>query len=234
MSLIEDALKRAQEEVARQDEAQRRGKRPWIAPAPKNTTRHLGAAAGIAAIAVAAAAGTTFWILRHRTAAPAAAKSGPAAAAASPVLSAPAERAPAPLPPVREAVEVPPPAGTAKPVPEKVETPAAAPPAPKTVPTPERTSPSPAPPPAAAPPEAARPAAPPLRDGRSFVRVVALPSGEKIELEGIVYSDTNPVAVIGGRVLSPGAYVGDFRIANIEESRVTLTGNGITIYLTLF
>lgn len=92
------------------------------------------------------------------------------------------------------------------------------------------------------PPAAARPAPPPprvsgapaLSDGRSFVRAVTLPSGEKVELEGIVYSDTNPVAVIGGKVLSPGAYVGDFRIARIEESRVTLSGNGVTIYLTLF
>jgi hypothetical protein len=47
-----------------------------------------------------------------------------------------------------------------------------------------------------------------------------------------VFSETNPVAVIGGHLLGPGASVGDFEIVKIEENRVTLRGRGVTIFLT--
>ena len=232
MSLIEDALKRARDEAARQEEAHRQGKRPWIAPAPRERGRRFGAAAAVAAIAVAAAAGT-LWVLRGRHS-PAVSQAAPAPAAALSRPGTPPAAAPAPLPPVRESVEVPPPAGTAGAAPEKAEPGVSA-----RLSAKEPAAPSPAP---ATPPEKARPPEPPprpaaspsLSDGRTFVRVADLPSGEKIELEGIVYSDANPVAVIGGRVLAPGAYVGDFQIVRIEESRVTLSGKGVTIYLTLF
>jgi hypothetical protein len=88
---------------------------------------------------------------------------------------------------------------------------------------------------APAPPAAAAPAPnrAALRDGKSYVRIVDLPGEDRIELEGIVYSETNPVAVIGGKVLAPGAFVGDFQVLKIEEDRVTLRGRGVTIYVTL-
>jgi len=85
--------------------------------------------------------------------------------------------------------------------------------------------------PAAPPARPARPA-PPLPDGKTFVRTVSLPGEDPIELDGIVFSETNPVAVIGGHLLGPGASVGSFEIVKIEENRVTLRGRGVTIFLT--
>ena len=248
MSLIDEALKRARDEAARQEEALRREKRPWVPPPPKKPRRRPGIAAlaGVAAIGMLAGAG---WLALRRSAGPSTAAGRPA----TPAPAVPAARpAPPSPPPVLETVEVPPPAGAEKPRPEATvpgpsapasgrgaalpgtSPAAAAPPAPSGR-APE-AAPEAAPPPHAAPPArppAAAPAAAPLRDGKSFVRVAPLPSGEKIELEGIVYSDTNPVAVIGGKVLGPGAYVDDYQIVRIEENRVTLKGRGITFFVTL-
>jgi len=64
MSLIDDALKRAREEAARQDEAHRRTKRPWIPPEPPKirggravfvaAALGIGAGGGVAALLMAA------------------------------------------------------------------------------------------------------------------------------------------------------------------------------------
>ena len=71
-----------------------------------------------------------------------------------------------------------------------------------------------------------------IPDGKTFVRTVNLPGEDPIELDGIVFSETNPVAVIGGHLLGPGSWVGAFEIVKIEENRVTLRGRGVTIFLT--
>ena len=50
--------------------------------------------------------------------------------------------------------------------------------------------------------------------------------GTRIELGGIVFSETNPVALINGRVLPVGGVVGSMTIVAITESRVELAGDG--------
>src|SRR5262249_36977633 len=72
-----------------------------------------------------------------------------------------------------------------------------------------------------------------LADGRVFVGEVAVPDGGRIALEGIVYSETNPVALINGKVLPPGSVVEEFTIIAIQPDRVALNGRGVTIYLAL-
>ncbi len=70
-------------------------------------------------------------------------------------------------------------------------------------------------------------------DGSSHVREVALPNGHKLELRGIAFSDTQPVVLINGKVLSPGEAVEGYTVAAIEQGRVTLKGGTGTLYLTL-
>jgi hypothetical protein len=62
---------------------------------------------------------------------------------------------------------------------------------------------------------------------------VSIPDGGKIALEGIVFSETNPVALINGKVLPPGAVVEEFTIASIQPDRVEFKGRGITIFVAL-
>jgi hypothetical protein len=105
-------------------------------------------------------------------------------------------------------------------------------PAPK--PQPEaraRTAPDAEPRPAAAPADgkAARAAV----DAKTYVGEVTAPDGAKIELGGIVYSESNPVALINGKVLGPGAMVEEFTIVSIQPDRVELRGRGITMFLAL-
>jgi hypothetical protein len=72
-----------------------------------------------------------------------------------------------------------------------------------------------------------------LSDGKTYAGEVALPDGPKIALEGIVFSETNPVALINGKVLPPGGVVEEFTIVSIKPDRVELNGRGVTIVLTL-
>ena len=72
-----------------------------------------------------------------------------------------------------------------------------------------------------------------LADGKTYAGKVTLPDGPKIELEGIVFSETNPVALINGKVLPPGGVVEEFTIVSIKSDRVELNGRGVTIFLTL-
>jgi hypothetical protein len=70
-------------------------------------------------------------------------------------------------------------------------------------------------------------------DAKTYVGEVAVPDGAKIELGGIVFSETNPVALINGKVLGPGATVEEFTIVSIQPDRVELRGRGITMFLVL-
>ena len=97
----------------------------------------------------------------------------------------------------------------------------------------------PAPRPSAAAPRArkaadAEPQPPPVAmDAKTYVGEVTAPDGAKIELGGIVYSETNPIALINGRVLGPGAVIEEFTIVSIQPDRVELRGRGITMFLAL-
>ena len=82
-------------------------------------------------------------------------------------------------------------------------------------------------------PEAEPRPAPAAADTKTYVGEVTAPDGGKIELGGIVYSETNPVALINGKVLGPGATVEEFTIVSIQPDRVELRGRGITMFIAL-
>jgi hypothetical protein len=241
MSLIDDALKRARDEAARQDDLERRAKRRWIPPEPPRPGRR-GLALALALSSAAAMAGAGFWIARRSASRPA------LRAQTTNANRLPLPAPPAPLP----QMEVAPPTGPGNvpklkvPVgeaPEPRETALSAAPAgrPRPATRPSRSD-AGEPHSARTPPPATETAIPPRSpavvferksEPTSFVRVATLPGGTKIELDGIVYSETNPVALIDGRVLAPGAVVGDFQLVRIEQSRVQLRGAGKTIWITL-
>ena len=70
-------------------------------------------------------------------------------------------------------------------------------------------------------------------DGKTYVGEATVPDGAKIELGGIVFSETNPVALINGKVLGVGAVVEEFTIVSIQPDRVELRGRGVTMVLAL-
>jgi hypothetical protein len=72
-----------------------------------------------------------------------------------------------------------------------------------------------------------------LVDGKTYSGEVLLAGGAKITLDGIVYSDDNPVALINGLVLAPGTTIEGMTIARIEADRVVLEGRGVTISLAV-
>ncbi len=84
------------------------------------------------------------------------------------------------------------------------------------------------------PAPAVRPHTPaaPERGRGVHVGEVAVPGGH-IELGGIVYSETNPVAVLNGHILGVGAVVDGFTVVSIEENRVELKNEHRTVVLTL-
>lgn len=181
--------------------------------------------------------------------APAAAQPSPAPSPPSPVI----EEGP-PAPPVETAAPIPsvepPPPAQVRPEPEErrpaappVEapppaparpaieiTPAAPPPAataPATQAPPAEESPAaPAPAPAASAPEGG------LVDGKVYAVEVPVPGGGTLRLNGIAYSEDRPIAVLGGRVMSPGEIVQGFTLVEIQADRVKLQGHGATVYLS--
>ncbi|HEY6929289.1 MAG TPA: hypothetical protein VJA66_06400, partial [Thermoanaerobaculia bacterium] len=72
-----------------------------------------------------------------------------------------------------------------------------------------------------------------LADGRQYTGEIRLGDDQKIALDGIVYSDTNPVALINGMVIAPGQAVDGMTVAKIEPDRVVLEGRGVTVFLLL-
>jgi hypothetical protein len=70
-----------------------------------------------------------------------------------------------------------------------------------------------------------------LVDGKSYSGDISLPGGARIELDGIVYSDQNPVALLNGRVTAPGGVIEGMTLSKVEPDRVELQGHGVTIYL---
>jgi hypothetical protein len=72
-----------------------------------------------------------------------------------------------------------------------------------------------------------------LVDGRSYMGEILLADGAKIVLDGIVYSDANPVALINGQVVRPGGSAGGMTVATIEPDRVRLDGDGVSVFLLL-
>jgi hypothetical protein len=259
MSLISDALKRARQEAARQDSL-RQGlpyavgvadppvrRAPWI-----SLLAGLGAGCILAA-AVFALAFFAGWGPFHkpavetRTAEVPAAAPGPVASQPTAPVTEPATLPVAPLQAQeRPAAPAPPPPKPAPEVPREPEhrpaPQATAPPAVRR-PVPESTPAAPAPAPVA---EADRPAPVPvpaapaasagdsggLVEGQVYSGEVPVPGGGSVKLNGIVFSQDHPIAVLDGRVMGPGESVQGFTVVAIESGRVKLQGHGTTVYLS--
>ncbi len=224
MSLIDEALKRAELEAARRD-GLRGGTYPWV-PEQMPRRRRRWIAAAIAAVCVVVAAAGALWVLR-RPAAPAAPVQSPKAKV---------QRSPAGE---LETVEVPPPPAGRPSLSTAREKEASA------AGSAKESGPPGSPRDAArlrnTPPAEPRTANAPaqeksgrgLADGKTYFGEVSVPDGAKIELGGIVFSESNPVALINDRVMGPGASVGEFTIVSIQPDRVEMKGRGITIFLAL-
>lgn len=218
MSLIDDALKRAQ--AAGEAPAGKPGGRPWIpTPMPdaglarrRAVTRWMGIAA---AVAVVASAGV--WLYRREPSGyvPLRSATGRGEGRSAAAISGPA---------------------TATPVEVEVATPVVPKHRPTRLPLPageDRSEGSPVP---ASPPAPAAPAprsAQGLVDGRTYAGSVTLPGGGKIELGGIVWSETEPRALLNDRIAAVGAYVEGFTVVSIGEDRVVLEKDGLTITLSV-
>jgi hypothetical protein len=237
VSLIDEALKRAELEAARRDGLRGRTY-PWVPDRTLKRSRHTGVITAVVTIAAVGAIGW-WWFSRDavqgskfkdrgresevsrfkvqtgpmetvEVAPPPASLSPRAPASARPAQSGKTGGANASLP-SSAATES---ATTKK---SQAETQASAPPGPRT----------------GGSVAEGKPAGRGLVEGRTYVGEVAVPDGGKIALEGIVYSESNPVALINGRVLPPGAVVEEFTIVSIEADRVALKGRGMTIFLAL-
>ena len=214
MSLIDDALKRAQE-ATRPGGAQPEA-RPWT-PAPLPDAglarrRRIVRSLAWSLFAAAALAAGVFLVRAVRDA-PSPATDRPRAA---PVVT-----PPAPAPTLAETVvttPMAPAAATARPRPTRL-----------------ATSDGPVSSAESAPAgEPVAPAAPrTIADGRSYVGAVDLPGGGRIELGGIVWSEDEPRALLNDRIVGTGGYVEGFTVSKIEENRVVLEKDGGTISISL-
>lgn len=223
MSLIDEALKRAELEAARRD-GLRSGAYPWV---PEHMPRRRRGGGAIAAVVLVLAAIGIGWFLWPR---------GAASVIQNPKSE--IQNPPAPVPKL-ETVEVPPPpVGQPSRVLSRDREAAnanvgneAKRPAPPFDTARARIAPAKEPGSGSAP-AGSKPARGPA-DGKTYAGEVTLPDGPKIALEGIVFSETNPVALINGKVLPPGGVVEEFTIVSIKPDRIELNGRGVTIFVTL-
>jgi len=224
VSLIDDALKRAQ--AADEAASGKPAERPWIpTPMPDaGLARRRAMIRALAiAVAVAAIAAAGFVVLRRVASpgSPVAAHDGQGGA--RPAAAAVPRTSPTPLPVVvavaTPVTPVPAEAPTRRPRPTRA---ASSPP--PSAPAEEGAAPAPAP--------APKPSGP-TSSGRTYAGSVTLSGGAKIELGGIVWSETEPRALLNDRVLGVDSYVEGYRVAKIEEDRVALEKDGVTIYVTV-
>ena len=215
MSLIDEALKRAQS--AGEAGAVPPPDRPWSPPPMPDAglarRLRLRRAAGIGLLTVAAA-GAAYLYLRRPPSSDAASRAR-AGASAPPATAAPAVVAPAatalPVVVVSPPRPRPPPAAAARSIEaEQSGSRRAAAPVNATAPRRER-----------------------LVSGKTYPGSVTLAEGARIELGGIVWSETEPRALLNDRILGVGAYVEGFMVASIETDRVELRKDSLTIFLSV-
>ena len=65
------------------------------------------------------------------------------------------------------------------------------------------------------------------------MKEVRIPGAGTVSLSGIAWSDTNPVAVISGKVVGPGDVVQGFVVRRIEPESVFLEGQGSSFTIRL-
>lgn len=250
MSLVSEALKKAERAAAAREARGKGQPAPFEAPLQPYRSRRGGRSRGsvlaiLAGVGLVVALGLGWWSSARK-----APVKGVGAERseelAVPASTGPADgnsaAAPAPQPqalPVAgvEAARTLAPPSVSEPPPTTLATP----PLPNTTP-----SPSPAPPSASEPP-APKPAALPLPKALpnpspaattvlgpgDYLRRADFSDGTSLELGGIVYSAASPFAYINGRLVGVGEFVLGRRIDRIERDRVILSGDAGTITLRL-
>ncbi len=256
MSLISEALKKARQEAARQDSL-RQGV-PYAVGAVDPPQRRnpllpllagLGAGCLLAGILFGGAwiAGVGPFDKPEREAQVAQAPAAPqeTAPAPTPVVTEIAPSAPAPPPvaatPVPEerpqpTVETPPAPPLEQPVAPQAVPPVA--PAPVEEQRPAVLVPEPSPAPPSIQIQPTRPAVPApvipggLEEGKVYAGEVPIPGGGSLKLNGIAYSQDQPIVVLDGRVMGPGEVIQGFTVVEIQSDRVKLQGHGATVFVT--
>ena len=247
MSLVSEALKKAEREAAAREAREKGQPAPFEVPLQPYRSRlraTRGGARGWLFVALGGAATigllAVLWWSRPQEA-PARqerlAPSGPVATShqprASEGLSSPTAPAAAGLTAAASAQAAAPPSAS-----EPAATPLPTPPLPKTTltaPQPQPSASEPALPKAAA---AAAARSSPAAESTviapgDYLRRVDFPDGSKLELGGIVYSETSPFAYLNGRLVGVGEFVEGRRIDRIERDRVHLSGDAGAITLRL-
>jgi hypothetical protein len=262
MSLISEALKKARQEAARQDSLRQGVPYAVGAvnpPSRRNPLLPLLAGLGAGCLLAGVLFGIA-WIAgigpfdkpaREAQVAQVPAAPQEATPAPTPVVTEIAPPAPTPLPvaptPVPE--ERPQPVVATPPAPP-VEQPVIrlephASPTPTPAPVEEERpavlvpEPSPAPPTLQAQPAPpSRPAVPApvipggLEEGKVYTGEVPVPGGGSLKLNGIAFSQDQPIVVLDGRVMGPGEVIQGFTVVEIQSDRVKLQGHGATVFVT--
>ncbi len=247
MSLVSDALKKAEREAAAREARAKGLPVPLETPSQpyraRRGQRRGGAWLGIFA-GVGVALAVAFVLTRgssERKAAHMGSTASTSALATSPVKpvtsSPPASVSPVSAEPSDAAAQAPiaPNADPHAPRPSASEpaAPQPSPPAPKSAPSqsvaPPSASESPAPTEAPRPAPAARA----TRISKEYVRRVDFPDGSKLELGGIAYSETAPFAYLNGRLLKTGESIAGYTLVAIERDRVVVRGEAGELTLRL-
>ncbi|MGE0639707.1 MAG: hypothetical protein AB7G12_00520 [Thermoanaerobaculia bacterium] len=228
MSLVSEALKKAEKEAAAREARAKGLPAPLETPlqpyrARRGQRRRNGLAPLVALLGIAAVIALVFALARRP---PADAPPLRAVPASEPAKPATPDASPAPPPtqaPEADAAAAPPATsadGSAAP------SPAGQAPGPDPEGRPAATTAGPAPAPHAGPgvsddqPAAARP----KRDGEPFVRRVEFADGSKLELGGIAYSEAAPFAYLNGKLLAVGESTAGYTLVRILRDRVVVRG----------
>ncbi len=73
----------------------------------------------------------------------------------------------------------------------------------------------------------------PLIDSYGRVLIAREIDVEGMSLEGIIYSEENPAAVINGEIIRENETIGDYLVLKIEETRVILSKEGKSYTLNM-
>jgi hypothetical protein len=222
VSLVSDALKKAEREAAAREAREKGLPIPLEAPTQPYRARRgqrrgrsllipLAFAGGAAAVVLAV-------VLARSSSPREAAHKGKTGAASAPQTPAPGPAASAPEHAPGAPSTIPPAAA--------VPAPGTTPPLPKTTSKETRQQPSarePAAPSAVPATAAVRPAAEAPRQ-TEYVRRVDFPGGGKLELGGIAYSEAAPFAYLNGKLLKVGEGTAGYTLVRIERDRVVVRG----------
>lgn len=235
MSLVSEALKKAQREAARREGQDKGLPEPLVAGAQPWRARR----ASRAPVAFALAAGAILLVGGALYFAPGSGDEGPRDEGRPVKETARAVAAEiGPAPPAQPDSSEP---STPAAAPIEVEGPGAAPadspafqgPGSAATPTaPPASDPAPSTP-AAAPTRAATPLPAPATRETTFVRSARLASGTEVRLGGIAWSETAPLAYLNGKLLGVGESSGSARVERIARDRVVLATPEGRIVITL-